>query len=404
MAEVSPVSMDADSARAETAEAAPTVALEMQKIKDAKRDRIPLRVLVLDGGGVRGVVLATVLAELEKDAGRPVCELFDLIVGTSTGGILAILVGLLKLPARECIQIYHEFATEVFDGAGDHALCKYDVSKLEDLLTRNLGVRTLTSFVASAGSEASPRVAVVAKRVDTLEPSNFLFRSYDYPQQLAPGDGADGTSNALLRDAARATSAAPSLFAPYRDFTGRTFIDGAVGCNNPTGIAVAEALKLGAELHEMRIVLSLGTGKNPPGTSATLTNWLSLNAIAKPPGAATSTAGQPPANPGWSVWGTLKTVAQTTLYAVNSLVAARSVATFLSDASTETEDTHAMMKVLLSPHVRYERLNPPLRERVELDERRSDVLLRLEEHVRAHVRERERSVLLSVVEECTRYY
>ena len=48
-----------------------------------------MRVLAIDGGGIRGVIPAVLLAELERRAKRPVAELFDLIAGTSTGGILA---------------------------------------------------------------------------------------------------------------------------------------------------------------------------------------------------------------------------------------------------------------------------------------------------------------------------
>jgi len=51
---------------------------------------VPLRVLSIDGGGIRGIIPAKVLADLELRAGRPVAKLFDLVVGTSTGGILAL--------------------------------------------------------------------------------------------------------------------------------------------------------------------------------------------------------------------------------------------------------------------------------------------------------------------------
>ena len=50
----------------------------------------PLRVLALDGGGIRGVIPATVLAEIENKTGKRIAEMFDLIAGTSTGGILAL--------------------------------------------------------------------------------------------------------------------------------------------------------------------------------------------------------------------------------------------------------------------------------------------------------------------------
>ncbi len=50
----------------------------------------PLRVLALDGGGIRGVIPAMVLAEIERRRGTRIAEVFDLIAGTSTGGVLAL--------------------------------------------------------------------------------------------------------------------------------------------------------------------------------------------------------------------------------------------------------------------------------------------------------------------------
>src|SRR5918992_583659 len=68
-----------------------------------------MRVLAIDGGGIRGLIPALVLAELERRAGRRVFELFDLIAGTSTGGILACaLCGPNPLPAEEVAAIYEE--------------------------------------------------------------------------------------------------------------------------------------------------------------------------------------------------------------------------------------------------------------------------------------------------------
>ncbi len=51
---------------------------------------MPVRVLAIDGGGIRGIIPASVLVELERVSGRPIAEMFDIIAGTSTGGILAL--------------------------------------------------------------------------------------------------------------------------------------------------------------------------------------------------------------------------------------------------------------------------------------------------------------------------
>ena len=75
----------------------------------------PLRILTLDGGGVRGVVTLRVLRELERLGGAKIHEMFDLIGGTSTGGILAVLLGCLKLPVTVVEEMYAKLGKDVFD-------------------------------------------------------------------------------------------------------------------------------------------------------------------------------------------------------------------------------------------------------------------------------------------------
>ena len=75
-----------------------------------------MRVLSIDGGGIRGLIPALVLSELERRAGRRTFELFDLIAGTSTGGILACaLCAPDPLPAIELVKLYEEEGPEIFD-------------------------------------------------------------------------------------------------------------------------------------------------------------------------------------------------------------------------------------------------------------------------------------------------
>jgi len=71
------------------------------------------RILALDGGGIKGTFTAAVLAAWEKDIGQRVCEHFDLITGTSTGGILAIGLGL-GLPAERVLQFYRDQGPRIF--------------------------------------------------------------------------------------------------------------------------------------------------------------------------------------------------------------------------------------------------------------------------------------------------
>src|SRR5688500_20096318 len=106
-----------------------------------------VRVLAIDGGGIRGIIPALVLAELERRSGRPVFELFDLIAGTSTGGILACaLCAPDPLPAEEVAAIYEEEGPAIFDRSAWQRIRsaeglldeKYDAGALDRALERFL--------------------------------------------------------------------------------------------------------------------------------------------------------------------------------------------------------------------------------------------------------------------------
>jgi patatin-like phospholipase/acyl hydrolase len=71
-------------------------------------------VLCLDGGGVRGFITLIILRKIEEETGRHIAELFDVICGTSAGGMIAIMIGRLRMSAQECIDEYQKFVREVF--------------------------------------------------------------------------------------------------------------------------------------------------------------------------------------------------------------------------------------------------------------------------------------------------
>src|ERR1700719_2961856 len=77
-------------------------------------NRKDFRILSLDGGGIRGVFPAALLARLEEHLDHPIGSYFDLIAGTSTGGIIAIGLGL-GIPAREILKLYVEEGPTIFD-------------------------------------------------------------------------------------------------------------------------------------------------------------------------------------------------------------------------------------------------------------------------------------------------
>ncbi len=225
-------------------------------------------ILSLDGGGIRGLIPASVLQALENRTGRCIHELFDLIVGTSTGGILA--TGLARpekgqaggpCSAKELVQLYSERGHKIFSrslwkgvtslgGLSDE---KYDAAPLEGILHEMLGDAELSDTV--------PDIIVTSYDIEKREP--YLFKT---SKARAGEEG----RNHLLRHVARATSAAPTFFEAFlldeEQWKGekdnrRALVDGGVFANNPSMIALSEALSSGTDMNEI-LLCAAGTGMN----------------------------------------------------------------------------------------------------------------------------------------------
>jgi uncharacterized protein len=220
-----------------------------------------MRVLSIDGGGIRGIIPALVLAEVEKRSGRRVFELFDLIAGTSTGGILACaLCAPDPLPAQQLVAIYEEEGPSIFDrslwqrvrsaeGLLDE---KYDAAALDRALERFLADKRL--------AESKPDLLVPAYNMG--EPGPYFFKT-----RKAREEGEDFP----LSEVARATSAAPTYFEPM-PIADHTLVDGGVFASNPAMCALAEVLK-SVPLSDV-VLLSLGTGERTrKRTFADIRDW-----------------------------------------------------------------------------------------------------------------------------------
>lgn len=209
-----------------------------------------MRVLAIDGGGIRGLIPALVLTELERRAGRRAFELFDLIAGTSTGGILACaLCAPDPLPASELVSLYEEEGPEIFDRSlfqrirsADGLLDeKYDGAALDRALERFLGHKRL--------SESRPDLIVPT--YDTALPGPYFFKTVKAREAPAEHDFP-------LSLVARATAAAPTYFEPV-EADGRALVDGGVFAANPAMCGLAEVLN---QVPPRDVVLlSLGTGQ-----------------------------------------------------------------------------------------------------------------------------------------------
>jgi len=219
------------------------------------------KVLSIDGGGIRGIIPAMVLAEIERRTGRPTAEMFDLVAGTSTGGILTL--GLTKpgqggapeYSARELIDLYEKEGGKIFfipvwhriHSVGGLAEEKYPSKGIEEVAARYFGNIHL--------SQALKEVLVTAYEIENRGPWFFKRRhALDPTQDFDP----------LMKDVARATSAAPTYFEPLQLKVGplgnRAFIDGGVHSNNPAMCAYVEAMKIHPGERDF-LVVSLGTGE-----------------------------------------------------------------------------------------------------------------------------------------------
>jgi patatin-like phospholipase/acyl hydrolase len=213
-----------------------------------------VRVLAIDGGGIRGIIPATVLADLELRAGRPVAELFDLIAGTSTGGILALALtapgedGRPRFRAHELPGLYAQEGPEIFHRSVFHRIRsgggtldeRYPSDGLRRVLGRYFGELRL--------SQALAEVLITAYETEGRRP--FFFRRSGARQEAA--------ADFPMRDVAHATSAAPTYFEAVR-LGELSLIDGGVFAVNPAMCALAEVVARGGEQEDV-LMVSLGTG------------------------------------------------------------------------------------------------------------------------------------------------
>jgi hypothetical protein len=213
------------------------------------------RILCIDGGGIMGTLPASFLASLEEDLDRPIGEYFDLIAGTSTGGILAIGLAM-GIPARELLDLYVRRGPHIFGQSGGpvatfagdawrrlkHVFApKHDADLLRAELVPILGAKRI--------GEAKTRLLIPAWDADHR--GVYIFKTAHHPRLKTD-------YKRRASDAAMATAAAPSYYKRHRTAEDVGLLDGGVWANNPIALAVVEAITLlGWPASSLR-VLSLG--------------------------------------------------------------------------------------------------------------------------------------------------
>ena len=251
-----------------------------------------INILSLDGGGLKGlftlIVLERILAEAQRLDGscnsqRLPCEYFDLIGGTSTGGLLAIMLGRLQMDIPSCKDAYRRMSVSILSRSTDGI-------PLVNIV-RNIGNAVLKSSIFSAAPLVQAVCDIVLKRItvqerDILDNAGMSARdvrllSTEVQRTLCfvcavceghhraerirsyqPRNGRQkDTSSYTIWEAARATSAAPVYF-PAIEIQGHYYFDGGLAANNPLLEVVDEASSQfpGTDID---CIVSIGTGKGP---------------------------------------------------------------------------------------------------------------------------------------------
>lgn len=204
------------------------------------------RILCLDGGGLRGIFTSSFLSTLEQLSRKSIAESFDLLVGTSTGGIIALALGL-GIPAKEILSLYVDRGSEIFPGRTWLRILlgpKYSNFPLEKELRRMFGDNTL--------NDCTTPVCITSYELTNSYPR--IWKD-DHSQSLNLGGEMQAWQIAL------ATSAAPIYLPATQVSPGDCHVDGGMFANNPVLIGIIEAIKyFQVPLQEIR-VLSVGTGE-----------------------------------------------------------------------------------------------------------------------------------------------
>jgi len=221
-----------------------------------------IKVLSIDGGGIRGIIPAIVLSVIERATGKRICQLFDLIAGTSTGGILAL--GLTKPNPHNPTQPHYrsEDLISIYEEKGPTIFCRTIWNKLHsswnltDEKYPSLGIEeVLVDYLGDAMlSQALTEIVIPSYEIEKRD--CFFFKRRKARENPL-------TNDFLMRQVARSTSAAPTYFEPCRIASGDdkpywALVDGGVFANNPAMCAFAEALSIYG-LGQDYLVVSLGT-------------------------------------------------------------------------------------------------------------------------------------------------
>jgi uncharacterized protein len=216
------------------------------------------KILSIDGGGFRGIIPAKYLQQVEENTNSQIHQHFDLVAGTSTGGIIALAIGA-GISMQKVVELYQtrgkaifKKRTRFFLNAPPIVLSKYSNKNLarevkalfEDKIIGDSCVRLcIPSINITTGKTVVYKTRHTATAVNDVESAYKL----DYLKHM--------------RDVAMATSSAPTYFPIFSMKGVGDHVDGGLWANNPSMVAISEAVKLGIDPNDIHL-LSVGTGES----------------------------------------------------------------------------------------------------------------------------------------------
>ncbi|RYP68522.1 hypothetical protein DL771_006599 [Monosporascus sp. 5C6A] len=220
-----------------------------------------IRLLALDGGGVRGLsslmILRRLMATVDPESPPKPCEYFDMIGGTSTGGLIAIMLGSLGMTVDECIEAYTSLSDKVFEKKSHRVNIKgkiqgrFDTAELERAIKQILQDRGLSEEALLKDADGPCKVKETGHTV--------CLKSY----RSKRSDNPDLLDSTKIWQACRATSAATTFFDPVviGPF-GEEYVDGALAENNPIYALWNQAQDIWGDQLQSKLgcLVSIGTG------------------------------------------------------------------------------------------------------------------------------------------------
>lgn len=226
-------------------------AIQHRRVPQAWPKDRPFRILSIDGGGIRGIFPAAILADFEHrhTGGRAVADYFDLVVGTSTGGIVALGLGA-HMAASELLDLYLKRGRDIFPaerrgGVRRFLRYRYDRDALTGILSEKLGEKLF--------GESGVRLCIPA--FEGRRSEVYVFKTPHHPDFKTD-------QYEKMVTVALATAAAPTYFRPL-EHGGYVLVDGGVWANNPIMLGSVEALTSFDVAREQVEILTIGCGDDP---------------------------------------------------------------------------------------------------------------------------------------------